>query len=90
MEDLTEKTKSVFESKIDGCIYHALDECITQVIDSAANDLFTLLRQYGKEYSKNGDQVLEDQKDILEAMRRLTAAIKRPLTLINEYKSNNS
>jgi len=86
MEDLTEKAKFIFESKIDGCIYRDLDECITQIIDSAVCELLFLLKKPEKDYSKDADQILADQSEILEAMKRLTAAIKKPLTLINEYK----
>jgi|GEM_PF-3942559 len=88
MEDLVEKAPFLFEEQVSGCVFKELDEAINQLVDSAAGDVFRALKRDGQTYSKGGNEILENKKEILETIRRLKVAIESPLKLINEYKSS--
>lgn len=77
--------KHYYFEELTGYVYSDLDEAQNQVITSAADDLFTLLKKEDCHYIDSPDALKESSTELIESAKNLIRALESPGAFIKTY-----
>lgn len=77
---------TLYRESIDGSVFEEKLDAIHQSIDSAATNLFVLLRKEGQNYTESGETLLSLKAELKSAMKALNSALDSKA--ITEYNKS--